>query len=144
MYVREGDKYQTVALHGATPAFIQTRLGAGSFTPGPGTALARAVVRRDIVHIADIRMDDEGRDDTLRSEAIEAGIRTLLVVPMLKEGEPIGVIAIYRHEVQPFDRQADRAGHELRSPGCHRHREHAAAQRTAGITPTADCDSRRA
>jgi GAF domain-containing protein len=88
MYVREGDKYQTVALHGATPAFIQARLGAGSFTPGPGTGLARAVIRRDIVHIKDIRMDDDGRDDTLRSEAIEAGIRTLLVVPMLKEGGP--------------------------------------------------------
>ena len=128
MYVRESDKYQTVALHGVTPAFIQTRLGAGSFTPGPGTGLARAIIRRDIVHIADIRRDVEGRDDSLRSEAIEAGIRTLLVVPMLKEGEPIGAIAIYRHEVQPFTDKQIELVTELRRPGCYRHREHAAAQ----------------
>ena len=32
-----------------------------------------------------------------------AGIRTLIVVPMLKEGTPIGAIAIYRKEVRPFN-----------------------------------------
>src|SRR5262245_4733051 len=31
-----------------------------------------------------------------------AGIRTLMVVPMLKDNEPIGGIAIYRKEVRPF------------------------------------------
>ena len=72
-----------------------------------------------------------------------AGIRTLLVVPMLKEDELVGAIAIYRKEVLPVYRQADRAGAELRRAGRHRHREHAAAQRAARIasqqqTATAD------
>ena len=36
-----------------------------------------------------------------------AGARTLIGVPMLKDNELIGVIAIYRQEVRPFHRQAD-------------------------------------
>ena len=31
-----------------------------------------------------------------------AGARTVLVVPMLKENELVGVIGIYRQEVRPF------------------------------------------
>ena len=50
---------------------------------------------------------------------------------MLKEGELIGAIGIYRQEVRPVHRQADRAGDELRRAGGHRDREHAAAQRAA-------------
>jgi GAF domain-containing protein/anti-sigma regulatory factor (Ser/Thr protein kinase) len=108
MYVRDGDKFETVALHGALPAFIQARLGAGLFTPGSGTGLARAIATRDVVHIADIRLDQGTKDDPLRTNAIEAGVRTLLVVPMLKEGEPLGAIAVYRHEVRPFaDKQIE-------------------------------------
>ena len=55
----------------------------------------------------------------------------MLAVPMLKDDELIGV---HRH-LPPggaaVHRQADRAGAELRRPGRHRHREHAAAQRAA-------------
>ena len=37
-----------------------------------------------------------------------AGIRTLVVVPMLKESEVIGAFAIYRKEVRPFsDKQIE-------------------------------------
>ena len=57
-----------------------------------------------------------------------AGVRTFLAVPMLKDDEVVGAIAIYRQEVLTIHRQADRAGAELRRPGRHRHREHAAAQ----------------
>ena len=35
-------------------------------------------------------------------------IRTLVVVPMLKEGEPVGALAVFRQEVRPFtDKQID-------------------------------------
>src|SRR5262249_26118671 len=47
--------------------------------------------------------------DPLTVAAVElGGIRTLLVVPMLKNDEPIGAIAIYRLEVRPFtDKQIE-------------------------------------
>ena len=40
--------------------------------------------------------------------------------------------------------RADRAREQFRKAGSHRHREHAAAERAAGITATADSDRRRA
>ena len=55
----------------------------------------------------------------------------MLVVPMLKEDELIGAIVYLPSGGSPVHRQADRAGAELRRPGRHRHREHAAAQRAA-------------
>ena len=54
--------------------------------------------------------------------------RTVLVVPMLKENELIGAIGIYRQEVRPFHRKADRAGSEFCQAGIDRNRERALAQ----------------
>ena len=73
-----------------------------------------------------------------------AGVRTLLVVPMLKENELIGAFTVYRQEVRPFtDKQIELVA-ELRRTGRHRHREHAAAQRAARIAAAADRHRRRA
>jgi two-component system, NtrC family, sensor kinase len=55
-------------------------------------------------HVADIRTEEayvEG-DSSVVGLADVAGARTVLVVPMLKENELIGVLAIYRKEVRPF------------------------------------------
>ena len=49
--------------------------------------------------------------------------------PMSTANELIGAIVIYRIEVRPFQRQADRAGQELRCASRHRHRERAPVQR---------------
>ena len=60
-----------------------------------------------------------------------AGARSLVVVPMLKDDELVGVIAIYRQEVRPFTDKQIELVQELRRAGGDRHREHAAAQRIA-------------
>ena len=103
MYFREGDAFRAVAMHGAPPAYMEARLHA-LVRPGPTTGIGRVVQTKDVVQIEDAAADRGYADrDPIRVSAVElGGIRTLLNVPMLKDKELIGAIAIYRVEVRPF------------------------------------------
>ena len=64
--------------------------------------LGRLLRTKQSYHVADLTVEPT-HDDELRVATIElASARTLIGVPMLKEGEVIGAIAIYRQEVRPF------------------------------------------
>jgi signal transduction histidine kinase len=103
LYLREGDAFRAVSMHGATPPYMQARLG-HLLHPGPETGVGRAVRTKDVVHIPDATAEPAYRQgDPMRIEAVDlGGVRTLLDVPMLKENEVIGTIAIYRQELRPF------------------------------------------
>jgi GAF domain-containing protein len=103
MYFREGDAFRAVAMHGAPPSYRASRLHS-LIRPGPNTGLGRTVQTREFVQIEDIAADrGYSERDPMRVSAVElGGVRTLLSVPMLKEQEVIGAIAIYRAEVRPF------------------------------------------
>ena len=65
---------------------------------------------KQAVHIADVTAEPAYRErDPMRVAAADlGGVRTMLNVPMLKEGEVVGGIAIYRTEVRPFtDKQIE-------------------------------------
>jgi signal transduction histidine kinase len=62
-----------------------------------GTAVGRAILDRRITHIHDIRRDAEYRVSTW-----QASFQTVLAVPLLCEGVPVGAIGLWRREVQPF------------------------------------------
>src|SRR5450756_216463 len=99
MWLRDGDAFSTAALHGALPAAYLEQLRSGTqFRPGPDVALARVAQTRKPIQIADMRESRGYLDrDPLPVAAVDvAGIRTLVVVPMLKENEFVGSIAIYR------------------------------------------------
>ena len=69
----------------------------------PGTTTDRAAKTKQPVQIADIRAEPANANDRQRLAILElTGARTSLAVPMLKEDEVVGVIWIYRQEVQPF------------------------------------------
>ncbi len=64
-----------------------------------GTAVGRAVLGSQIVHIQDIRLDPEY---AFVSDQETFNYRTVLAVPLLKDGEPIGALGMWRREVKPF------------------------------------------
>ena len=103
MFLYENDAFCAVALHNAPEAYAKARMGV-SFHPPPETALARLAVTKEVAQIADLRaLEGYVNRVPFFVAAVElAGIRTLLAVPMLKDGHLIGAIVIYRQEVRPF------------------------------------------
>ena len=91
------------------PAGFKEFLRRGPVQPTPGTGLARTIQTKRTAHIHDIRaLEAYANRDPFVLAGVEAGIRTLLVVPMLKENALVGVIGIYRLEVRPFtDKQIE-------------------------------------
>jgi signal transduction histidine kinase len=75
-----------------------------TFKFGPSTPIGRAVRSRQIVHVVNLAEDRAYLErEPLAVWAVEqAKVRTVLVVPMLKEEELIGVFGIEREEVKPF------------------------------------------
>jgi two-component system, NtrC family, sensor kinase len=111
LWLREGDNLYNVAFHGSLPAEFTEQWKAGSVMPQDrDVPLARAVRSGKPVHVIDLRDDPgyrQGHPLVVRGADI-AGIRTLIAVPMLKEDEFVGVIAIYRREVRAFtDKQVE-------------------------------------
>jgi GAF domain-containing protein len=80
---------------------------AGNWTAGEtrpldrGSVVGRAIVDRQTIHIHDVRAveDDFWR---VKNNAVQQGLRTMLAVPLLREGLAIGAIGIRRTEVRPF------------------------------------------
>jgi signal transduction histidine kinase len=66
---------------------------------GRGTATGRALLEGRVIHIADVLADP---DYTLTEAQRLGGYRTVLGVPMLREGVPMGVLTLTRSEVRPF------------------------------------------
>jgi GAF domain-containing protein len=60
---------------------------------------------KEVVHVADLLADPAyaEREPEVVAGAELGGIRTLLIVPMLKEKDLIGALTIYRQEVRPFN-----------------------------------------
>ncbi len=70
--------------------------------PDPRSVPARAILERRIVHVEDVLAEP---DHPYLATSRALGIRTMLTVPMMREGQPIGAIAVYRQQVHAFAEQ---------------------------------------
>ena len=94
-----GDVYTMAVSYGASDEFKTFMKEHPIHASGRETLVGRVVLERRPVHIPDVLSDP----DYKWSEAQKAGgYRTLLGVPMLREGMPIGVIVIWRERVEAF------------------------------------------
>ena len=102
---REGTGYRLAASFGFAPEFVGY-IAQHLIEPGRNTLVGRTALEGRTVHIPDVRTDPE----YTWLEAIErsGGVRTILGVPLMREGVPIGVFNLARTTVRPFaDKQIE-------------------------------------
>jgi GAF domain-containing protein len=104
MNLFDGASFRNVALYNVPDAYSDTQWDAPIY-PHPASGLGTILRTHQAVHIEDLRAQQPYLEGAPAVVAISdlAGARTLVIVPMLKEDELIGTIAIYRKEVRPFD-----------------------------------------
>ena len=109
IYRWDGDALHLVATQNVPAAFVQAR-GRSPLRPSPQTPTGRVIATKTMVHAADMRAEKAYADrDAYIVAGVElGGVRTALVVPMLKDDELIGTFSVYRQEVRPFtDKQIE-------------------------------------
>jgi transcriptional regulator with GAF, ATPase, and Fis domain len=95
----QGDSYPLIASYGFSPEFEEF-LRTHPVVPRHETVIGRAVMERRAIHVHDIQNDSQYR---FAAEAAKVGgFRTMLGVPLLREGIPIGVIVLTRKLARPF------------------------------------------
>ena len=100
-----GTAYQEVATHGFPQDYREFVLKNLPFESGRGSVVGRTVIERKPIQVPDVLLDP---DYTFLEGQQRAGFRTVLGVPLLREGSPIGVIVLMRRTVRPFtDKQVE-------------------------------------
>ena len=108
MYLRDGEVFRIAASHNTPHPLLEHRRRVP--LQRPTSAFGHMVRTKEVVHVADLSADPRyaEREPEIVTGVELGGIRTLLIVPMLKEKDLIGALTIYRQEVHPFnDKQID-------------------------------------
>ena len=139
IYRMEASAMRVMAEIGVPPAFAEYRRN-HQHTGGATTPVDLMRATKKPAHVHDARESDAYRTGNPNAVAgVDlGGARTVLYVPMLKEGEIVGVINVYRQEVRPFADKRSRSSRILprrpsspsRIPGC---------SASCAISPAADC-----
>ena len=130
IYRWDGDALHLIAAHNTPPEFAEYRRRT-PLRPDPKSPSGRMIAAKTVVHVADVTAEQAYTEHRVPATvaAVElGGVRTALLVPMLKENDVIGTVAFVPSRGASLYRQTDRVGHEFRRPSRYRHRERAAAQ----------------
>ena len=106
----ENGAFRRVALYGAPRAWAEATNRQPVIPPNAVNPLYRIVRTRQVVHVHDMKAERvyiEGAPDVV-GMVEQSGARTIAAVPMIRDGELVGAIAIYRQQVRPFtDKQIE-------------------------------------
>ena len=95
----KADRFEIVAARGMPPSFRAYML-AHPMGLDEGSVCGRAAIEGRIVHVHDVLVDPEYTQ--LEAQKL-GGYRTVLGVPLMREGNPIGCMFLARAEVAPFN-----------------------------------------
>ncbi len=100
IFLVDGDQPRLVAKHGPIP---QPQRPGGPPPISRQTPLGRALLTRRAVHVRDVKSAASRRDFPAIADMVRAlPVRTVLAMPMFRDGAPLGGIVIRRTRVQPF------------------------------------------
>jgi len=102
VYMFDGELIHVAAAQGLSPEGIEARRQSYPMPPGRGGGTSRAVLSRTMVYIPNIREDHEY---TLQALGKAAAYLSVLAVPMLREGKPIGVVTVTGAEARAFSQR---------------------------------------
>lgn len=97
MFLYDGKLFHNAAFHNAPQALLEFVQQRRSFVPHAGSALELVMRTKTATQVA-----DDAASPRPTAPARLAGARSILCVPLLKEGALIGAIVIYRQEIRPF------------------------------------------
>jgi GAF domain-containing protein len=103
LFIAEGKNYRMAAGHNLPSAFLEARQRRPLLSMSGNTALGRVAKTKTPVQISDVANNPAYRSDPQRTRFVTlTGARTIVCVPMLRDDELVGAIAIYRQKVRPF------------------------------------------
>ena len=98
IFLQENNVYRFTVGFGLTPAYREIEERA-AIKPGPETLVGRTALEGETVHILDVLSDPQyGPKDDVRT----ANVRSVLGVPLAREGKVVGVIVLAREAVASF------------------------------------------
>ena len=98
----DGELIRWLAARGTSAAAEAVLRGFWPRPPDHGTLTGRAILARETIHIRDADSDPDYATAVPAANRAAVAIRSFLGVPMLRDGQPIGVIGLVRSEVKPF------------------------------------------
>jgi GAF domain-containing protein/HAMP domain-containing protein len=101
LWTLDGDRLHAAALHGAPRAYADF---VAREAPQPGPTAMRTMLAGGLVHLIDLPATEpyQRGQPLVRAMVDLAGVRTVLGVPLVKEGKTTGIFGVYRRTARPF------------------------------------------